>query len=79
MKLSEILSIGLSRKGIPIELRKLIEDYLYEQLNNDNFRYAVKYFLYRRTLSIELRFGNICDWDTSKVTNMSNMFRDTLC
>jgi hypothetical protein len=64
---------------IPVELRKIISHYLVEALDDSNIHTAAEQWSTEETQQCAmLRYGPISFWDTSKVTDMSNLF-STAC
>jgi len=47
------------------------------QFNNETIREAVKLWLEDKE-SARVKYGNISDWDTSQVTNMSELFKNAI-
>ena len=58
---------------IPHEIRKIIKEYTYKEINDKNIHSAVKLWYHNKEKAIIL-YGHISYWDTSKVTDMSNLF-----
>lgn len=68
------LEISLLRRfRFPSELRRLVIDYTYAELNNTSIREAVKEIFSDSTTII--KYGLISYWDTSKVTCMKSLFK----
>jgi hypothetical protein len=70
IKLSMDTVLSLSYH-VPVELRTIIGNYLYQRLDDKNIRAAMESW-YKITGS--LKFGHISFWDTSAVTNMHRLF-----
>ena len=65
------------RNFIPSELVTIIGKYFQEELDNKTIREAVKMWCSEHfRQNCYLRFGHISYWDTSKVTDMINLFKD---
>ena len=45
------------------------------KLNNESIRDAVRLWIYDKNDAI-IKYGNISNWDTSEVTDMSNLFKN---
>jgi surface protein len=76
LQLADLAINGLCSKqkiSFPVEIRVIIKSYIYESLNNQTIREAVKMWIKDRE-SAMVRYGNISHWDVSSVTNMSHMF-----
>jgi surface protein len=54
-------------------LRNIIQEYIYEPINDGNIHNAVKLWCNNKQQALML-YGHISYWDTSKVTNMNNLF-----
>ncbi len=65
---------------IPSELVAIIKVYYHSKLTNENIHNAVDEFILDDNMlrfRYMLQFGPISEWDTSEVTNMSNLFSYT--
>jgi surface protein len=60
------------RSYIPIELRRLIESYLYEVLDNNTIQKAIHFWCLHKEFSL-LRYGPISYWNTAHVTCMKHL------
>ena len=60
---------------IPLDVLRFLNEFLREELNDNNFKIAIKLWFENRELCI-IRFGHISNWKTGKVTNMSCAFSD---
>ena len=63
---------------IPYELRKIIKEFTYEEINDKNIHSAVKLWCNNKEKNKKkaiILYGNISYWDTSKVTFMSCLFK----
>jgi hypothetical protein len=59
---------------VPVELRYIIHQYLYEPISDANLQEAIALWSNDHLLCLH-RFGPISFWDTSIVTNMRGLFR----
>jgi surface protein len=60
----------------PVEMQSIIKSYLYARIDsNDMIREAVKLWCSGRESTL-IRYGHISYWDTRKVTDMSDLFRN---
>jgi surface protein len=59
--------------GIPLDLVVLINSFLYEKLTDENFKQAIAQW-FDNEKKCRWRFGHISDWNTSRVTDMGNLF-----
>ena len=67
--------IVLYRVGIPVELRALISHYQIFHANNKTLREAAALWKRNKTDAHRI-YGPISTWNTSKVTNMKELFQD---
>jgi surface protein len=68
-----MLCLNRHAAKIPSEIARLIFSYLYKVIDDVSIREAVKLFVTDRKES-ELIFGQMYYWETSRVTNMSQLF-----
>ncbi len=74
-----VLMCCCSRQYVPVELRKIIQQYFAESLTNETIREAIDdlassiKYNHQQT---SLRCGFISEWDTSQVTDMSFLFEN---
>ncbi len=62
-----------ARSGVPVELRGIILSYMFiTPLDNIDLRNALKLW-FRNAIKCNLMYGHISAWDTSRVTDMSNL------
>ena len=73
MSACEILNHCLFQYNIAIELRYIVTCFTCEVLSDINIHDAVKLWCKDRAIG-KLRYGHISYWDTSRVTNMRNLF-----
>ena len=62
---------------IPFEIRKIIKEFTYEEINDKNIHSAVKLWCNNKEKNKKkaiILYGHISYWDTSKVTDMSCLF-----
>ena len=59
--------------NIPLDVLKFINEFMYEELNDSNFHYAINLWFKNRKLS-KFKYGHISNWKTQKVTDMSLAF-----
>jgi hypothetical protein len=62
---------ALNGSVLPFGVRKLIKDFMYEQLCGKNIHLAVKNWCKQDNSAALLQYGHISMWDVSNVTNMS--------
>ena len=71
-----VLHCILLRNLIPIELRHLILNcYWYKWLNNNTIHDAVTFWITKPAKAI-LVYGHISNWDTSLLTDMTELFKE---
>jgi hypothetical protein len=61
---------------LPFGVRQLIHDFAWVSFDNDTLREAVQLWFRRRAHAMQ-RYGDINDWDVSRVTNMCDLFRNS--
>eukprot|EP01040_Poterioochromonas_malhamensis_P021989 gene21989-26649_t len=61
---------------LPFGVRQMIKEYAWVSFDNETLREAVGLWFSDRAKVRQL-YGEINDWDVSKVTNMANLFRHT--
>ena len=64
-----------NKLDIPLDVLKFMNEYIYEELNDNNFKNAIKLWFENEELCI-FRYGHISNWKTDKITNMSCAFQD---
>ncbi len=75
-KYHELIEYHLFHQNIPVELRVIVLKYLFATLDdNASIRTAVKLWSENKDKAIT-RYGPIEIWDTSKITDMENLFGD---
>ncbi len=75
MVLTSIDASLLVIANIPMELRYIIKCYMLEELTNLNIHFAAQQWMTERRVA-NLRYGHIQHWDTSRITNIANLFRN---
>ena len=61
---------------LPFGVRQMIKDYAWVWFDNETLRAAVRLWCSDRATTYD-RYGDINDWDVSKVTDMAGLFRYT--
>lgn len=75
MSLFCILDASLLRTFyLPVELREVVKTYLYMKITDRNIHLACTYYDDMFGYLTKKMYGSIEYWDTSSITNMSNLF-----
>jgi surface protein len=61
---------------LPFGVRQLIKDYAWVSFDNETLRAAVRLWCRDRSTALQ-RYGEINDWDASRVTSMAKLFAGT--
>src|SRR6185312_11782762 len=67
--------IFILNKKLNYDLTKLIFNNIYEKINNENIKEAVKLWIIDKNECLKI-YGHISYWNTSKVTNMEGLFKN---
>jgi hypothetical protein len=59
--------------GLPLDLVVFINNFLHEKLTDENFNEAITLW-FADEEECKFRFGHICYWNTSRITNMRGAF-----
>ena len=62
-----------NRLDIPLDVLKFINEFMYEELNDSNFKDAIKLWFENEKLCT-FKYGHISNWKTQKITDMSYAF-----
>jgi hypothetical protein len=60
---------------LPYGIRQMIKEYAFMSFTNETLREAVRIWRRNRDMA-KLRYGEINDWDVSRVTNMDRLFHN---
>ena len=64
-----------NKLNIPLDLLRYINTFIYEKLNDENIKQAVELWFENKEECL-LRFGHISHWNTIRITNMSEIFKN---
>ena len=73
--LYRVVSEQCGGRILPFGVRQLIQDYAFVQFNNDTLREAVNLWFSDQQRA-ESEYGPIGDWNLTRVTDTSNLFKD---
>jgi surface protein len=74
--LYRVVTDRCSGQVLPFGVRQTIKDYAWVSFDNETLRAAVRLWCSDRATAYD-RYGNINDWDVSKVTDMTRLFKAT--
>ena len=61
-----------NRLDIPLDVLIFMNEFIYEELNDNNFQDAVNLWFFNKGKCI-FKYGHISTWKTQKITDMSNV------
>ena len=74
--LFRVVNESCGGRVLPFGVRQLIKEYAFLSFDNETLREVVQLWCRDRTTARQ-QFGEINDWDVSKVTNMAKLFQYT--
>ena len=64
-----------NKLNLPLDIIIYINKFIYEKLNDNNFKEAINLWFKNKEECL-FRFGHISYWNTSRVTDMSETFKN---